>query len=695
MKKKRISILSIFSLIILTTVALSTAKATNQEECPACPGEGAEDNPCTENPFTKWIKLYPSKTTLMPGETFELKIDWYRTCWCPSDYFKIFYKNEVTGEITEAGRHAEPYWTMCMSYCTETYTQTLIAPSEPGTYTVKVIHASGHGEWWCGYYDINWNCPRADGGFLGHKPEELSWDFYEIAAQFTITVEPEKWSFAIITDLHIGFDIPDYDGDSYDDTLLCEDPNRECDYYLTKRLEAIVNRIIELKDGYNIKFVPVLGDISDTAEYSELLKARNILNKLNDPDGDGDLTDGIPYIPLIGNHDVWPYTQKEGIDPDIRGEENWATIAASAIGDQYFEGIFWCSFDTLAEPREECLAKNKNPQKILDLFGEFSRQENKDFPSLQNYAFSYKGINFISLDQVEIARERKPGYLEIEPQSQFITTAWLNYKLSEYKDKPIILFSHDPWFWDNKFDKLSEKYLLFAGHVHDRRCNDNITDTSDLFCERIIAKSRLGAIPTEAILEEYREEPERNIGVIRIVEVKDVEKPMREDIDYSIIKGIPEEIALDEIKRPDPYIIYSPENPAPNENVAFIINDELRGKEIKSCKWDFGDGTTDNSRNCKVSHSYSPFILWRYTVKVTITYLDDTQRIAEKSFWVLPKFKLKVPEFIIPNLLVDETVNVAETPQNTPASVSLFKEIDGLKIPIGIINVHFEKVGEK
>ncbi|MCD6283971.1 PKD domain-containing protein, partial [bacterium] len=181
--------------------------------------------------------------------------------------------------------------------------------------------------------------------------------------------------------------------------------------------------------------------------------------------------------------------------------------------------------------------------------------------------------------------------------------------------------------------------------------------------------------------------------VIRIIQVKDIEKPTKEDIDYSTIKGIPEEIAPDEIKRPDPYIIYTPPNPAPNETITFIAKDELRGKDIKSCKWDFGDETIDDSGKCEVSHSYSPFILWRYRAKATITYTDGTQRIVQKSFWVRPKIKLKGPEFIIPNLLIDETVNVAETPQNTPASVSLFKEINGLKLPIGIINVHFEKVG--
>lgn len=164
----------------------------DQEECLSCPGEGVEENPCTENSFTRWIKLYPSKTELEPGEPFDLRIDWYRTCWCPSDYFKVLIKNEKTGEIEEKTRFAHPYWEMCSSYCTESRTKSLSAPTEPGIYTIKVVHASGHGESWCGYYSVNWNCPRSDGGFRGHSPEELSWNFYEIAAEFRITVIPKE-----------------------------------------------------------------------------------------------------------------------------------------------------------------------------------------------------------------------------------------------------------------------------------------------------------------------------------------------------------------------------------------------------------------------------------------------------------------------------------------------------------------------
>lgn len=137
-----------------------------------------------------------------------------------------------------------------------------------------------------------------------------------------------EWSFAIITDIHIGWGYSDYGDPGYDDANLETAQN----YWLTERLKSVVERIVQTKNEKNVKFVVVLGDIADTAEKSEFLKAREILSILNDPNGDGDITDGIPYIPVIGNHDIWSYTMKQGIDPDERHEANVAT----AISKGYY-----------------------------------------------------------------------------------------------------------------------------------------------------------------------------------------------------------------------------------------------------------------------------------------------------------------------------------------------------------------------
>ena len=46
----------------------------------------------------------------------------------------------------------------------------------------------------------------------------------------------------------------------------------------------------------NVNFVAVSGDLTDSGERSEFLKFKEIMSALD-----------IPYIQLIGNHDVWPY----------------------------------------------------------------------------------------------------------------------------------------------------------------------------------------------------------------------------------------------------------------------------------------------------------------------------------------------------------------------------------------------------
>jgi len=477
-------------------------------------------------------------------------------------------------------------------------------------------------------------------------------------------IPTDKWSFAIITDLHIGFDVPDYDGTGYNDNQAPQE-----NYYLAERLKKIIERINYLKNIYNIKFVTILGDVSDTAEYSEILKTRNVLNNLS-----------IPYIPLIGNHDVWPYTQKPGIDPDNRSKNNQATIANSAIGDGYFEGIFWCSFPTLGESRDECLIKNTNIQKIKQLFGNtWKRQEEEatyaGSPYLQNYNFKYGGINFISLDFVDVERNKKPGCVSFIQKVQD-STEWLNDNLTS----KTILFSHFPRrLISDLFADLSQNiYFSFAGHVHNWSTNDNYRSI-DLW----------GSIITESAREEYND-------VIRIVQVKNVANPTKADIDYSKIEGIPENQASNNIKRPDPFIDYSPDNPDFENNVSFYIRDEVNGGKISSCEWNFGDGnsTSSSAGNCQVSHKYEPYlaVLCReFNAKAVVKYNDNTQRITnEKIIRVCPNFKLELPSInIVPISIFGEEITYA----NTPQSVILTKVTSPGK-PVGMVNIHFDEATE-
>ncbi|MGB9609298.1 MAG: NosD domain-containing protein, partial [Minisyncoccia bacterium] len=156
------------------------------------------------------------------------------------------------------------------------------------------------------------------------------------------TIKVQPFSFAIITDLHIGRGYSDYNSSGFEDSGDGED------YYLTERLKKVVQWVIDNKDNVDcedtkcsIKFLVVLGDISDSAEKSEFLKAKKILDKLNDPNEDGDISDGIPYVVVFGNHDVWPYTDEKE--------------ANSPKGEDFFDEIFWDENTTNTKLMKEIL----------------------------------------------------------------------------------------------------------------------------------------------------------------------------------------------------------------------------------------------------------------------------------------------------------------------------------------------------
>ncbi|MCP4124243.1 MAG: hypothetical protein GY751_21055 [Bacteroidetes bacterium] len=66
--------------------------------------------------------------------------------------------------------------------------------------------------------------------------------------------------------------------------------------YSAERLRAFVNRVNDHYEEDGIEFVLVSGDLTDSGERSEFLKFKEIMDALD-----------VPYIPLIGNHDIWPY----------------------------------------------------------------------------------------------------------------------------------------------------------------------------------------------------------------------------------------------------------------------------------------------------------------------------------------------------------------------------------------------------
>jgi len=316
-----------------------------------------------------------------------------------------------------------------------------------------------------------------------------------------------EWSFAIITDLHIGrrgypeaYEI--YEREPWEDA---EEVGQR--YYLTERLKKVVEWIKINRDEYNIRFVMVLGDLANNGEISEMMKAKEILDGLEE----------TPYFPVIGNHDVWSWTGKRKEKP---------------LGDSHFEEIFDDEFFVLQSRKLGVIVKDD------------------DQPMLQNYAFNYRGTNFICMDCVpRNTRKARTSEAVLHEQTALFLQEWLQ------KGRPTFLFSHHPmvemeisgydWAFDDELvDDLGEMINAakrfgtevlanFAGHVHGFYGYDWLPGISKVkptismdanmdYREWRSTPADIPVITTEAMMVGSND-PTKEKGVIRIVEMVDGE----------------------------------------------------------------------------------------------------------------------------------------------------------------------------
>lgn len=207
------------------------------------------------------------------------------------------------------------------------------------------------------------------------------------------------WCFAIVTDTHVGASYGDYGGPGPDDRWGGQD------YYLTDRLSRTVEWLNANAACENIRFVAVLGDITQSAEESEYLKAKEILDRLS-----------VPYVPLLGNHDVWPYTDDEG--------------SPVPNGSCRFNAIFASTFESLA-----CSAVLTDWKKDAGVASE---------TPVMNYAFSVDDTRFVVLDLV--SRHSPIAGPGVEGKGVFhpATCRFLQERLAESGAEPVIVLSHHP-----------------------------------------------------------------------------------------------------------------------------------------------------------------------------------------------------------------------------------------------------------
>jgi hypothetical protein len=242
-----------------------------------------------------------------------------------------------------------------------------------------------------------------------------------------------SWSFSFVqlTDVHIGEAAPDSD---YGTPGLVDSPPRfgvDDEGLPADRLRVAVRWINEHIADEKIAFVVVTGDLTDSAEWSEYLKVKEILDSLQ-----------VPYIPMIGNHDMWPYTGPGG---NVRSQ--------GPTGDSLLNAVFADTFDSLAlwlPGWQDGTRLNRvaNPQA-------------GGYPAyFQNYHFRYGNYQFVCTDfgSREAAPNNLPG---VGPPADLFNFAggslpWLEETLGSLPNGQgnVLLFGHWPF---NRFP-LHEQY---------------------------------------------------------------------------------------------------------------------------------------------------------------------------------------------------------------------------------------------
>ncbi len=529
---------------------------------------------------------------------------------------------------------------------------------------INYQYAGGYHKNRLGNYYLYYDGTDDNSDGVGEKPQALNGetDNYPLIkplSNYKILTEEPDWTFAVLTDLHIGWGIPDYGKPGYGES----DNEPGQDYYLTDRLNGAVEWINQHRNDAdrNIKFVVILGDITDTAEYSEFLKAREILNKLE-----------IPYIPLIGNHDIVPYVSKANYDPDDRA---WGPIIrgigetrkdGEPMGDVLFEKVFWT--DNLT-----------NTNKINALFGvdNFKKQPTGT-DKYQNYEFNYNGIKFLGLDfasRNEIEELTSPFNAELNNGSE----EWLNETIDNNQEKTIV-FTHYPlsenaggFYPGGDSKKIRDSFgvlnvLNLAGHTH---MNYEKKESINFDVRETEAVSQVPFL-------DYKNSGE----FIRLVKVKKTGGNLQ--IEPNIfIKEFPSAI--------NPYIMMFPEIASTAQPTTFMAGYKNRTKdEIAGFTWQFDDGeeyVTENNFYVKPLN-----IVGTRKVRLTVRDIYGNSESVNWNFEVgektnTPRKMIMVNGMLIPMMNTGIDLRDPKNGQNTTEWVTISKNDYKL---IGGLNTHFE-----
>jgi len=491
----------------------------------------------------------------------------------------------------------------------------------------------------------------------------------------------KNWSFAIITDLHIGRHYQqEYEGQ---------------DYYLTERLKRVVKWINDNK--YNvkcenetcpIKFVAVLGDITENTSLTGFCKVKEILDQLK-----------IPYVVVFGNHDV-------GTDEEFDKEKRWK-------GQDYFDQVFW----SLNPPCQNA-SSTKNFKLLLNVLNFQRDKTNKDY---KNFSFSFGGINFIGLDFVSRKPFMKFGKgVGADAVLNEINKGWLERKIEEFREEPVILLTHHPltakWgriyaFTSEEISELeriiNNKIVLFdfGGHIHSFEeihgmlapSNANFLYPSIVITDVLTTEALMVGSNGRGVEEETGENGVVNgkKGIIRIVKVSEKNEIKPNNWETT--------------ETGDEFLAFNP-----SLNLGFSIRRQFKNipcVELEAHKfsekpsdfiWNFGGETSSVDCNSDFSEC---LVCYKEAGQYTITLFakDKNSNFSESiskritvNEAIIPRTIKKSVELIEKGIeFISEKTQMSfdKIGQAVKDKVKIFKKKSPV-VPVGEITVHFENLNE-
>lgn len=259
------------------------------------------------------------------------------------------------------------------------------------------------------------------------------------------------WSFAQLTDVHIGEAQGDYGTPGYEDSLA-----GNLGGYAVDRLRSALAWLRQQAQAEKLAFVLVTGDLTDSGERSELLHFKALMD-----------SSGLLYLPIPGNHDIWPYVTASEEAPYPYGDSLIAALFAPVYAHFAAQMDAWEG--PLLPPRVW------NPEASC--------------PSLfYTFAFRYRGVRFIAMDG--ISRQPAPlGQAGVGPDANLHdfpggAIRRLDTLLQGPQPYPMVFFCHYPLinsplsgvnsFSPSEYDQIisllyphQDKVLAWiAGHIH-------------------------------------------------------------------------------------------------------------------------------------------------------------------------------------------------------------------------------------